>query len=70
LLELGGTLLRAGLASLLGGLMVFGIMRFWSASNPSSSLLLTTIVALVSIGLGGLVALPFVWREVRLLVRL
>ena len=70
LLELGGTLLRAGLAAALGGLVVFGIMQLWTTSNPTSGLLLATGVALVSIGLGALVALPFVWREVRLLVRL
>jgi len=70
LLELGGTLLRAGLAAALGGLAVFGLMRLWGIINPDSGLLLATLVALVSIGLGALVALPIVWREVRLLVRL
>jgi putative peptidoglycan lipid II flippase len=70
LLELGSTLLRATLAAALGGLVVYGLMSLWESSNPDAGLLLATGVALVSIGLGALVALPFVWREIRLLVRL
>ncbi len=62
LLNLRGTLPRAATAALLGGLAAWAGMRFL----PLSSLFAT----LVALGAGLAVALPFIWKEVRLLLRL
>lgn len=70
ILRVGNTLLRAMLAGACGGLVVIVVMRLSAGYLASSGLILQVGVALVAMGLGALVALPFIWREVRLLVRL
>jgi putative peptidoglycan lipid II flippase len=60
-LRVSPTLLRAGLASLIGGGIVFLLMRLPFSAIP---------VSLGALGIGGLLALPFVWREVKLLFQL
>jgi putative peptidoglycan lipid II flippase len=59
--KVGRTLLRALAASVVGALVVIVIMQL-----PFPSL----ILSLGALLLGGLVALPFIWPEVRLLLRL
>ena len=70
ILQVGGTLVRALLAAACGGLVVFLVLRFSAGFLASSGLILQVGAGLVAMGLGALVALPFIWREVRLLVRL
>jgi len=60
-LRVGSTLLRAFVGSAVAGLIVFFLMQI-----AASSLLL----ALGALALGGLIALPFAWSEVKLLVKL
>jgi putative peptidoglycan lipid II flippase len=62
LLDLRGTLPRAVIAALLGGLMAWAGIRFL----PLASL----FAALVALGAGLVIALPFIWKEVRMLLRL
>ncbi|MBN2550206.1 MAG: polysaccharide biosynthesis C-terminal domain-containing protein, partial [Anaerolineales bacterium] len=62
-LGLGGTLLRAALAGLLGAGVVYILLHL---SLPIPGL----VQALLALGFGGLVVLPFIWSEVKLLVRL
>jgi putative peptidoglycan lipid II flippase len=69
-LKVGNTLIRALLAAVCGGAVVFVIMRLSGQFLASSGLLLQVGAALFAMGLGALVALPFVWREVRSLVHL
>jgi putative peptidoglycan lipid II flippase len=61
-LSMGGTLLRALLAAGVGALAAWGIMAFLPLP-----LLIRTLLGLV---VGGLLVLPFIWREVKVLVRL
>ena len=70
ILQAGGTLVRALLAAACGGAVVFLVMRLSAEYLASSGLILQVGAAGIAMGLGALVALPFVWREVRLLVRL
>ena len=58
---LGRTLLRVGLASLGGALLAWLVMQL-----PYSQL----ILALAGMAIGGLAVLPFIWPELRLLLRL
>ncbi len=60
-LKVGSTLLRALIGSTVAGLVVFFLMQI-----AASSLLL----ALGSLAIGGLIALPFAWPEVKLLIKL
>ncbi len=62
LLDMRGTLPRAVLAAVIGGLAAWAGTRFL----PLSSLM----AALVALAAGLIVALPFIWKEVRLLLRL
>ncbi len=61
LLRVGGTILRVGLASAAGALLVFALMRL-----PVPAFFL----ALAALGAGGLFILPFIWPEVKILIRL
>jgi len=61
MLRLGTTLLRTALASLAGGLLVFGLMQL--SFSP-------VLLSLVALSAGGLVVLPFIWPELKLLIRL
>jgi putative peptidoglycan lipid II flippase len=61
MLRIGRTLLRTALACLAGGLAAFAIMQL----SPSS--LIWPIMALAA---GGLLAAPFIWPELKLLIRL
>ena len=60
-LRVGSTLLRALIGSTVAGLVVFFLMQI-TASN--------LLLALASLALGGLIALPFAWPEVKLLIKL
>jgi putative peptidoglycan lipid II flippase len=62
LLDVGSTALRALPAALLAGLAAFAVMRFLPLSA-----LLSTVLGLIA---GGLIALPLIWRELRMLFRL
>jgi putative peptidoglycan lipid II flippase len=61
-LKTGGTLLRALPAALLGALVVYAVLQLPLAVPE-------VVLGLGGLLLGGLVALPFVWREVRLLAK-
>jgi putative peptidoglycan lipid II flippase len=61
-LQVGSALLRALPAALLGTLVVYGVLRL-PLPVPA------VILGLAGMLAGGLVALPFVWREIRLLGR-
>lgn len=61
ILKVGSTLLRVLPASLLAALVVFGLLQL-----PFSALLL----AVFSLAFGGLIVLPFIWPELRLLIKL
>jgi putative peptidoglycan lipid II flippase len=61
LLRLERTLLRAGLGAALGGLAAYAVQTLPFAALP---------LALGAIALGGLLSLPFIWPEIKLLVRL
>jgi putative peptidoglycan lipid II flippase len=60
-LQVGSTLLRALLASAAAGVVVYFLVQLPAASLP---------LAIGALIVGGLVALPFIWREVKLLVHL
>ena len=61
LLRVERTLLRAGLGAALGGLAAYAVQTLPFASLP---------LALGGILLGGLFSLPFIWPEIKLLIRL
>jgi peptidoglycan biosynthesis protein MviN/MurJ (putative lipid II flippase) len=61
LLRVEGTLLRVMLVSVVGALLVYGLMLL-----PFPALLL----ALAALAAGGLLVLPFIWPEVKLLIKL
>lgn len=60
-LKIGSTLLRAVIGSILAGLAVLVLGRFIASS---------ILLAIGSLLIGGLIALPFAWNEIKLLVRL
>jgi hypothetical protein len=60
-LRLGRTLLRVGLASALAAAAVYPL-----AGLPLPGLLL----AVLSLAAGGLIILPFIWPEIKILVKL
>jgi putative peptidoglycan lipid II flippase len=62
LLNMDGTLVRAVLAAIAGGLVAYAGMRFL----PFSAIL----SALVALAAGSAAALPFIWKEARLLLHL
>ena len=62
LLNMDGTLVRAVLAAIAGGLVAYAGMRFL----PLSALL----AALVALAAGAVAALPIIWKEARLLLHL
>jgi putative peptidoglycan lipid II flippase len=62
LLELGTTLLRAFASGLAAGVVAWAVMAFLPLSS-----VLGPITALI---LGGLIALPFIWSEIKLLLNL
>jgi len=62
LLNMDGTLIRAVLAAIAGGLVAYSGMRVLPLS--------TLLSALVSLAAGAIVVLPFIWKEVRLLLHL
>lgn len=61
IMRVGSTLLRALLGAVTAGLVVFFLMQL-----PFSGILL----ALGALVLGGLIVLPFIWPEVKVLIRL
>ena len=61
LLRVGSTLVRVILVAVGGGLLAYGLMQL-----PISSLM----SVLVGLGLSGLAVMPFIWPEIKLLVRL
>jgi hypothetical protein len=61
-LKVSSTLWRALPAALLGALLVYGVLHL---PLPVPEL----VLGLAGLLAGGLVALPFVWKEVRLLAR-
>jgi putative peptidoglycan lipid II flippase len=61
ILTVGSTLLRVIPASLLSAVLVIGLLQL-----PLPSVLL----AVFSLGIGGLLVLPFIWPELRLLIKL
>jgi putative peptidoglycan lipid II flippase len=69
-IKAGGTLVRALLAAVCSGVVVFLLMRLSAGYLADYGLILQVGAAAVAMGLGLLVALPFVWREVRMLVHL
>jgi putative peptidoglycan lipid II flippase len=70
ILQVGSTLVRALLAGLSAGVVVFLVLRLSAGFLESSGVILQVGAALLAMSLGALAALPFVWREVRLLARL
>jgi hypothetical protein len=62
LLNMDGTLVRAMLAAIAAGLVACAGMRFLPLSALFS--------ALVALAAGAAAALPFVWKEIRLLLKL
>ncbi len=62
ILKVGDTLLRAAIGALLSGGTAYLVLKF----VPLSRLPL----AIGALALGGLVALPFIWKEIKALVRL
>ena len=60
-LKVGGTLLRVIPASLAAGLLAFGLLQLPLPALP--------LAALALLG-GGLLVLPFIWPEIKLLARL
>ena len=61
LLRVSGTLVRVGLAALAGGAVVFILLQL-----PLPELPLT----LAALTMGGLMVVPFIWPEVKLLIKL
>jgi putative peptidoglycan lipid II flippase len=62
LLKMDGTLIRAVLGAIAAGLVVYSGMRFLPLSTLYSTL--------ISLAAGAVAALPFVWKEIRLLLHL
>jgi peptidoglycan biosynthesis protein MviN/MurJ (putative lipid II flippase) len=56
------TLLRVVLISSVGGMLTFGLLHYLPLSDLPR--------ALASLAIGGLLILPFIWPEVKLLVKL
>ena len=66
--QIRGTILRVGLAAIVGGVAVYGLLTVLPLA--SWSLILSTVVAAGVLLIGGVLALPFIWTEVKVLVRL
>ncbi len=62
ILRVGDTLLRAGLGSILGGAAAYLALKFLP--------LPTLPLAFGALTLGGVIVLPFIWKEIKVLVRL
>lgn len=62
ILRQGRVLVRIALGSLFGGLVAFGLLEFLQLPK--------LLLAAVSLGLGGMVVLPFIWQELKELRRL
>jgi putative peptidoglycan lipid II flippase len=62
LMNMDGTLVRAVLAAVSGGLVAYGIIQFLPFSE--------VITTLVGLAVGTATALPFIWKEARLLLHL
>jgi putative peptidoglycan lipid II flippase len=61
LLQVGSTLLRGMLAGVIGGIVVFGGMAVIGE---------TLMVTIFSVILGAAAALPFIWPEIKMLIKL
>jgi putative peptidoglycan lipid II flippase len=61
-LKIGGTLLRVGLATCAAGLVSYALIHFLPLADLP--------LALVTIGVGGFIVLPFILPEIMLLIRL
>jgi putative peptidoglycan lipid II flippase len=68
LTQVGGTLVRAALVG--AGSGVFAYLLLGVLPLGTLSLVVSTLASLAVLALGGLIALPFIWPEVRLLVKL
>ena len=62
LLNMEGTIIRAVLAALIGGVVAYAVLQYLPLPT-----MLTILVAMVG---GAASALPFIWKEIRLLVHL
>ncbi len=60
--RLGSSLLRGLAAALVGGGVAYGVALWLPLSGPASSL--------IALPVGAAVALPFIWKEMRLLLKL
>ncbi len=68
LLKVEGTLIRVGLAAGLGSLTVYLLVGALPLS--SAGLAMSTLMGAGALGLGAIFVLPFVWPEVKTLIRL
>lgn len=66
--RVGSTALRVAGGALLGGLAVWAMLTFLPLD--SWSLMVSTVAAMGALAGGGLLSLPFIWPEVRALVKL
>ena len=64
--SLAGTLVRVVLAALAGGLVAYAVLTFLPLGG---SILMDTLAGLIAVGAGLLVVLPFIWPEIRALIR-
>jgi putative peptidoglycan lipid II flippase len=62
LFNMEGTLVRAVLAAVVGGLVAYAVLRFLPLSP--------IFAALIALGFGAVAVLPFIWKETRLLLHL
>lgn len=63
-ITVSGSVLRGGLAAIVSGGLVYLILRSSIAARQP------VMIAVAALGLGGLAAIPFIWKEFRLLLRL
>lgn len=68
ILQVGSTGLRVAGGALLGAAVVWGMLAVLPLATWS--LMFSTLAALGALAAGGLLALPFIWPEVRVLVKL
>lgn len=64
-LDIGKPLLRVGLISIFSGALVFFLLRAVPMENFST--MISTAIGVGIISVGGLIVLPFIWPEVKLL---
>ena len=68
ILQVKDTIFRVTLGSILSGITVFASLRLLPLQN--NTMIISTLLTLLSLLLGGAVITPFIWKEIKILINL